>query len=173
MKSPRRPPPQPSACGISPKSSVVLDWEGSGVSDEMHNRFDLDKVRIDTGEMWAVAPKKIKRRRRQSPSCREYGRKGSPRLDISPLTGLRFTFSCGTGKAAASPLRYPTGRWRWRVWGAAPNGGRCGNWNSLGLSGSSGASASRRGSPPYTQPPTLRKHETQMCNRLASVGLIS
>lgn len=35
------------------------------MSDEMHNRFDLDKVRIDTGEMWAVAPKKIKRRRRQ------------------------------------------------------------------------------------------------------------
>jgi hypothetical protein len=35
------------------------------VIDEINNRFDPDKLRIDTGEVCAVTPKKIKRRRRQ------------------------------------------------------------------------------------------------------------
>jgi len=33
------------------------------MNDEISNRFDLDRLRLDTGEVWAVVPGKIKRRR--------------------------------------------------------------------------------------------------------------
>jgi hypothetical protein len=33
------------------------------MSDDDDHRFDPDRLRIDTGEVWAVTPKKIRRRR--------------------------------------------------------------------------------------------------------------
>ena len=35
------------------------------MSDEVDPRFDPGKLRVDTGEAWAVVPKKIKKRREQ------------------------------------------------------------------------------------------------------------
>jgi len=83
--------------------------------DDIDHRFDPNRLRIDTGGGWAVTPKKIKRRRRQFTLVPGYGGNSSPRLATSPPTGRRSTSSCGTGKAAASPLRCPTARWRWKV----------------------------------------------------------
>src|SRR5262249_20237643 len=104
--------------------------KGSGMNDEISNRFDLDRLRLDTGEVWAVVPVKIQKRRGgfvQLPMTRDErlgGAKGQ-----TYRVALFFVYQHSRNKG--EPSRSPTACWRSTASHPEPNAGHCAIWYAV------------------------------------------